>query len=73
MKKKYFDSGLHKVVLNTQLYDPINEYIKNVNGFWEQHTLGVYLNFLYNKELSEFCLDDKKYYEFMSKSTLIPL
>uniref|UniRef100_A0A6C0EWB7 Uncharacterized protein n=1 Tax=viral metagenome TaxID=1070528 RepID=A0A6C0EWB7_9ZZZZ len=73
MKKKYFDSGLHKVVLNTPLYDPINEYNKNVNGFWEQHTLGVYLNFLYNKELSEFCLDDKKYYEFMSKSTLIPL
>jgi len=73
IKKKYVDSGLHKVVINTPLYDPINEYSKNVNGFWEQHTLGVYLNFLYNKELSEFCLDDKKYYEFMSKSTLIPL
>lgn len=73
MKKKYFDSGICKVVLNTPLYDPINEYSKNVNGFWEQHTLGVYLNMLYNKELSEFCLDDKKYYEFMSKSTLIPL
>jgi hypothetical protein len=73
IKKKYFDSGLHKVVLNTPLYDPINEYTKNVNGFWEKHTLGVYLNSLYNKELSEFCLDDKKYCEFMCKSTLIPL
>ena len=30
-------------------------------------------DFLYKKEISEFCLDDKKYYEFMSKSTLIPL
>ena len=73
IKKKYFDSGLHKVVLNTPLYEPINEYSKNLNGFWEKHTLGVYLNSLYNKELSEFCLDNKKYYEFMSKSTLIPL
>ena len=73
IKKKYFDSGLHKVVVNTPLYEPINEYSKNVNGFWEKHTLGVYLNSLYNKELSEFCLNDKKYYEFMSKSTLIPL
>jgi hypothetical protein len=73
IKKKYFDSGLHKVVLNTPLYEPINEYTKNVNGFWEKHTLGVYLNSLYNKELSEFCLDDKKYCEFMCKSTLIPL
>jgi hypothetical protein len=73
IKKKYFDSGLHKVVLNTPLYDPINEYTKNVNGFWEKHTLGVYLNSLYNKELIEFCLDDKKYCEFMCKSTLIPL
>ena len=73
IKKKYFDSGLHKVVVNTPLYEPINEYSKNLNGFWEKHTLGVYLNSLYNKELSEFCLNDKKYYEFMSKSTLIPL
>ena len=73
IKKKYFDSGLHKVVVNTPLYEPINEYSKNVNGFWEKHTLGVYLNSLYNKELSEFCLDDKKYCEFMCKSTLIPL
>jgi hypothetical protein len=73
IKKKYFDSGLDKVVLNTPLYEPINEYTKNVNGFWEKHTLGVYLNSLYNKELSEFCLDDKKYCEFMCKSTLIPL
>jgi hypothetical protein len=73
IKKKYFDSGLHKVVLNTPLYEPINEYSKNVNGFWENHTLGVYLNSLYNKELSEFCLNDKKYYDFMCKSTLIPL
>ena len=73
IKKKYFDSGLDKVVLNTPLYEPINEYTKNVNGFWEKHTLGVYLNSLYNKELSEFCLDDKKYYEFMCKSTLVPL
>ena len=73
IKKKYFDSGLHKVVVNTPLYEPINEYSKNVNGFWEKHTLGVYLKSLYNKELSEFCLDDKKYCEFMCKSTLIPL
>ena len=73
IKKKYFDSGLHKVVVNTPLYEPINEYSKNLNGFWEKHTLGVYLNSLYNKELSEFCLDDKKYCEFMCKSTLIPL
>lgn len=73
IKKKYFDSGLHKVVLNTPLYEPINEYTKNVNGFWEKHTLGVYLNSLYNKELTEFCLDNKKYYDFMCKSTLIPL
>ena len=73
IKKKYFDSGLHKIVLNTPLYEPINEYSKNLNGFREKHTLGVYLYSLYNKELSEFCLDNKKYYEFMSKSTLIPL
>jgi hypothetical protein len=73
IKKKYFDSGLDKVVLHTPLYEPINEYTKNVNGLWEKHTLGVYLNSLYNKELSEFCLDDKKYYEFMCKSTLVPL
>ena len=37
------------------------------------YKLGEYLDFLYKKEISEFCLDDKKYYEFMSKSTLIPL
>ena len=70
MKKKYFDSGIYKVVLNTPLYDPINEYNKKCISSYK---LGEYLDFLYKKEISEFCLDDKKYYEFMSKSTLIPL
>ena len=71
MKKKYFDSGIYKVVLNTPLYDPINEY--NNKKLCSSYKLGEYLVFLYKKEISEFCLDDKKYYEFMSKSTLIPL
>ena len=70
MKKKYFDSGIYKVVLNTPLYDAINEYNKKCISSYK---LGEYLDFLYKKEISEFCLDDKKYYEFMSKSTLIPL
>jgi len=70
MKKKYFDSGIYKVVLNTPLYHPINEYNKKCISSYK---LGEYLYFLYKKEISEFCLDDKKYYEFMSKSTLIPL
>jgi hypothetical protein len=70
MKKKYFDSGIYKVVLNTPLYEPINEYNKKC---FSSYKLGEYLDFLYKKEISEFCLDDKKYYEFMSKSTLIPL
>jgi hypothetical protein len=70
MKKKYFDSGIYKVVLNTPLYEPINEYNKKCISSYK---LGEYLDFLYKKEISEFCLDDKKYYEFMSKSTLIPL
>ena len=70
MKKKYFDSGIYKVVLNTPLHDPINEYNKKCISSYK---LGEYLDFLYKKEISEFCLDDKKYYEFMSKSTLIPL
>lgn len=70
MKKKYFDSGIYKVVLNTPLYEPVNEYNKKCISSYK---LGEYLDFLYKKEISEFCLDDKKYYEFMSKSTLIPL
>ena len=70
IKKKYVDSGLHKVVLNTPLYDPINEYNKKCISSYK---LGEYLDFLYKKEINEFCLDDKKYYEFMCKSTLIPL
>ena len=59
-----FISGIHSQATGSGksliALKEINEYNKKCISSYK---LGEYLDFLYKKEISEFCLDDKKYYE----------